>query len=155
FMYNNWPLKNPNPDVTVGIGRSVRNEDEAASDEIRTAFRVKGPDGQPTDQIPSADDMRAEFRRVVALQRTPDNLFSDYGNRSPIIMDRDAMLNLLQNNMLGFWDSKGQDFPNFDQIPAQAQIALMSYNYGLRLSNAPKMCNAVRANDYTTAANES
>jgi hypothetical protein len=30
----------------------------------------------------------------------------------------------------------------------------MSYNYGLRLRNA-KMCNAVRNNDYATAAEES
>ena len=33
FMYNNWPLKSPTPDVTVGVGRSLRTANEAASAE--------------------------------------------------------------------------------------------------------------------------
>jgi len=29
FMYNNWPLKNPNKDVTVGVGRAIDDENMA------------------------------------------------------------------------------------------------------------------------------
>src|SRR4030095_12016308 len=73
----------------------------------------------------------------------------------PLIMDRDAMLRSLGQTMLAFWEASGQAFPDFDQIPAQAQIALMSYNYGLRLRSAPLMCNAVRAGDFVEAAKQS
>jgi hypothetical protein len=61
------------------------------------------------------------------------------------------MLRDLREKMLGFWESKGKSFPNFGAIPAQAQIALMSWNYGLRLSGAPLMCNAVIAGDFVEA----
>jgi hypothetical protein len=150
FMYNNWPVKNPNPDVTVGIGLAVFDEEQAASEEIRNMFRVKG-----SDEVPSAEQMREEFRRVFNLPRTNTNLFADYRDASPLYMDRQAMLDMLREKILLFWDQKGQDFPDFDQIPAQAQVALMSYNYGLRLRGAPKMCDSVRGSDYATAAVES
>jgi hypothetical protein len=113
-------------------------------------FRVKG-----TEEIASEAAMRTEFQRVVDLPRTATNLYSDYRDKSPLFMDRDAMLSALREKMLTFWQQKGQDFPDFDQIPAQAQVALMSYNYGLRLRGAPKMCDAVRGRDYTRAAAES
>jgi hypothetical protein len=150
FMYNNWPLKNPSPDVTVGIGLAVVSEEQAASDEIRSMFRVK-----TTGEIPSEEEMRAEFRRVYNLPRTAGNLLSDYRDKSPLVMDAEAILDMLRSKMLGFWTQKGQDFADFGSIPAQAQVALMSYNYGLRLRNAPKMCNAVRENRYVDAATES
>jgi hypothetical protein len=150
FMYNNWPLKNPNRDVTAGVGRAITDENMAASDEIRSMFTVKA-----TGQGASPEDMRAEFRRVYDLPRTANNLWSDYRDKSPLQMDRDAMLGSLRETLLGFWDSKGQSFPDFATIPAQAQVALMSFNYGIRLSGAPKMCNAVRASDYAEAAAQS
>jgi hypothetical protein len=151
FMYNNWPLKNPTRDVTVGIGLAINSEDQAASDEIRNMFRIK----LNPDETASEDDMRTEFRRVFDLPRTATNLFSDYRDKSPLVMDRDAMLRKLQEKMLAFWQQKGQEFANLDRIPAQAQVALISYNYGLRLRGAPKMCKAVRDGDYLTAAAES
>jgi len=148
FMYNNWPLKNPNLDVTVGVGRALPNADSAAVPEVRDTFTVKATGAPATD-----DDMRAEWNRVAAIPRSATNLFSDYRDASPLLMDPDGMLALLGDNMLRFWGQKGQDF-DFSAIPAQAQVALMSYNYGRRLSNAPKMCNAVRSSDFDTAATE-
>jgi hypothetical protein len=150
FMYNNWPLKNARQDVTAGIGLAIPDEAYAASDEIRGMFVVKAT-GEPA----SPDDMRREFRRVAALPRTPRNLFSDYQARSPLQMDRDAMLRSLFDKMLQFWSVSGAEFPDLAEVPAQAQAALLSYNYGLRLRAAPRMCQAVRDGDYATAADES
>src|SRR3954464_13052181 len=79
FMYNNWPLKNSNRDVTVGIGLAISSEDQAASDEIRSMFRVKA-----TGEVASEEDMRTEFRRVFDLARTATNLFSEYQENSPL-----------------------------------------------------------------------
>jgi hypothetical protein len=150
FMYNNWPIKNQvRRDVTVGVGHYVETEDIAASADVRNMFRIKG-----TSTIPSSDDMRREFRRVYDLPRTATNLWSDYRDRSPLEMDRAEMLRDLREKMLAYWDQKQQNFSNFGAIPAQAQVALMSWNYGLRLRTAPKMCNAVRAGDYMEAAKE-
>jgi hypothetical protein len=148
-------LKNPNLDVTVGVGRSLRNEDEAASEEIRRMFTVRAT-GQPA----TPEDMRQEFRRVAAIPRTAGNLFSDYRDGSSLLMDREAMLESLREFMLRLWAGRGQGSPafvdpDFEQIPAQAQVALMSYNYGLPLLNAPKMCAAVHGLDFHTAAVES
>ncbi|MGA2779683.1 MAG: hypothetical protein ABSF94_19180 [Steroidobacteraceae bacterium] len=150
FMYNNWPLKNPNKDVTVGVGRAIDDENMAASAEIRSMFTVKAT-GLPA----SPQEMKTEFRRVYDLARTADNLHSDFEAKSPLKMDRGAMLRSLADKLLNWWDQKGQSIPDFAAIPAQAQVALMSYNYGARLRTAPKMCAAVNSKDFTAAAKES
>jgi len=156
FMYNNWFIKNPKKDVTIGVGLAIDSssveagEAIVARDEMRSMFTV-----QETGLQPTPDEMKKEFRRVYDLPRTGTNLWSEFGGLSPLQMDRGAMLRCLSEKMLGFWNSKGQSFPNFGAIPAQAQVALMSYNYGARLSIAPNMCNAVRAGDYAGAAAES
>ena len=106
--------------------------------------------GRPADP----GEMLQEYRRVNDLPRTQGNLFSAYRDASPLQMIREEMLSDLRNKLLGFWTSRGQEFPNFAAIPAQAQAALMSWNYGLRLRGAPKMCNAIRAGDFVTAAAE-
>ncbi len=164
FMYNNWSAKNVNPDVTIGVGHALTSlpkmplgpgqftcpagEREAAS--ARTMFRVK------TTRLPaSADQMIAEFRRVYNTERIGGNLYSAFQAPSPLEMDRDAMLRDLRDKMLDYWSRKGQDFPDFATFPSQAQIALMSYNYGARLSSAPHMCNAARASEFAKAAKES
>jgi hypothetical protein len=165
FMYNNWSAKNTKRDVTIGVGYALTSvpmeklndgtstckagEREAASEAIRGMFRVveTGATANPTDMI-------TEFRRVYNTERIGGNLFSAYRDKSPLEMDREAMLRLLREKMLGFWEQRGRDFPNFQTIPAQAQVALMSWNYGLRLRGAPHMCDAVLAGDYLTAAKE-
>jgi hypothetical protein len=163
FMYNNWSAKNKNPDVTMGVGHALSSlpkiglgpgqftcaagEREAAS--ARSMFRIKGTSTQP-----SPDQMIEEFRRVYNTERVGGNLFSAYQAPSPLEMDREAMLKDLREKMLAYWDQKQVQLPDFTGIPAQAQVVLMSWNYGLRLIAAPKMCAAVRAGDYTTAANE-
>jgi hypothetical protein len=151
FMYNNWPLKNKNKDVTVGVGFAITSAAQAASPEIRNLFRLKG-----TTTIPDPEVMKKEYDRVFNLARTATNLHTDYEDKSPVVMDETAMRGFLREKMLEFWESKGQTFPKFENIPAQAQVALMSWNYGLRLSGAPNMCNAVRADppDYDRARKE-
>ena len=166
FMYNNWSAKNAKRDVTIGVGRALPSlpmialgpgqftcaagEREAAA--VRSMFRVKATGGQP-----SADQMIAEYRRVYNTERIGGNLFSAYQTPSPLEMDREAMLRDLQAKMLKFWDDRSVEqhpLPELSTIPAQAQVALMSWNYGLRLRGAPKMCDAVRAGNYVLAANE-
>lgn len=149
YMYNNWPYKNPKKDVTVGVGHALFSENEAASPDVMRMFTVKAT-GQPATR----EEMLQEYRRVNNLPRTQGNLLSAYRDASPLQMIREEMLSDLRNKLLGFWASRGQEFPNFTAIPAQAQAALMSWNYGLRLRGAPKMCNAIRAGDFITAASE-
>jgi hypothetical protein len=150
FMYNNYPLKSPHKDVTAGVGISLVNADAAASPEIRAMFTVRIT-GQPATD----PEMRKEFKRVYDIDRTADNLHTDFEAPSPLQMDRGSMLRKLNDKLLTLWGQSGMTFPNFETIPAQAQVALMSYNYGARLRSAPKMCAAVLAADYETAAKES
>jgi hypothetical protein len=150
FMYNNWPLKNANRDVTVGVGIAVFSEDHAVRPDIRSLFRVKAT-GEPA----SDPEMRAEFRRVYDLPRTAGNLFTDYQDKSPLEIPDAEMRRSLSDKMSEFWDQRGQTFADFASIPAQAQVALASWNYGARLRNAPNMCNAVRSGDFVEAAKQS
>jgi hypothetical protein len=113
FMYDNWPLKNPQPDVSVGVGLGAANEDQAASAEIRNMFRVKA-----AGAVPSDEEMRAESRRVFNLPRTRDNLLSDYRDKSPLIIDRDAMFDMFQSKNIGVSGSRrGRTFPTLTQCP--------------------------------------
>lgn len=164
FMYNNWSAKNKDPDVTIGVGHALISlpkialgpgqftcaAGERAAAGARAMFRIKGTSTQP-----SADQMIAEFRRVYNTERVGGNLFSAYQAPSPLEMDRQAMLKDLRDKMLAYWAERQAQLPDFSGIPAQAQVVLMSWNYGLRLVGAPKMCAALRAGNYTTAANES
>ena len=145
FMYNNWPAKSPTKDVTVGVGLSLRSENDAVRSDIIRLFKRKS-DNEPA----SPEDMRAEFRRVNDTQRIGGNLYTAFRDPSPLYIPKSLMRPNLRENMLTFWDQRGSsaNFPDFPTIPAQAQVALMSYNYGARISRAPKMCKAIKDGNY-------
>jgi hypothetical protein len=147
FFYNNWPLKNSDKDVTVGVGIAVKDRQTAANDPIRNMFRMKA-----TGAIPSTDQIKAEFDRVNDLPRTKDNLFTDYGGQSPMEIPANIMHSSLLAKMNDCWNQRGVPFPDFAKIQAQAQVALLSFNYGMRLSNRLALCDAVKAEDFYTAA---
>ncbi len=152
FMYNNWSAKSPTKDVTVSVGISIRSEQEACRPDIKRLFRRVRGDAPATD-----DDMRAEFRRVYVTERIGGNLFSAFRDPSPLYIPKPALRPTLRELMLTFWDQRGasSNFPDFPAIPAQAQVALMSYNYGARISRAPHMCSAIKDGDYHAAAMQS
>ena len=147
FLYNNWPIKNKKKDVTAGVGSAVSDREKAAADPIRTLFRMKG-----SGAVPSPEQMKKEFDRVNDLPRTPDNLFTDYGDKSPMEIPANIMLSSLLAKMNDCWNQRGVQFPDFAKIQAQAQVALLSFNYGMRLSNRLAMCDAVKAEDFLTAS---
>ena len=150
FMYNNFPLKSPTLDVTAGIGISVPTEDAAARPDVIGMFTFKESQ-EPVDEV----SIRAEWQRVASIERTTDNLFTAYRDASPMEILPEALLDALTTKMLQFWSARGRNVANFDEIPWQAQVALVSINYGLRLTKFPKMCTAVEGNDFATAASES
>jgi len=152
FMYNNWSAKSAAKDVTVGVGISIRSENEAYRSDIKSLFKRKSDNAPATD-----DDMRAEFRRVYNTERMGNNLISAFRDPSPLYIPKPALRPSLREKMLTFWDQRGSspNFPDFATIPAQAQVALRSYNYGARISAAPKMCHAIKLGDYHAAAMQS
>jgi hypothetical protein len=147
FMYNNWPVKNAKKDVTAGVGIAITDRDEAAKDEIRLLFRLKG-----TNSIPTPEQMWAEFDRVNGTKRTNDNLDTEFGAKATMLIPPDLLIKSLEAKMLVCWNQRGALLLEFDRIQAQAQVALMSWNYGMRLINRPAMCDAVAAEDYFKAA---
>ena len=135
----------------MGTGIALHREEDAAREDIRRLFVRKG-----TTEIPSREEMIAEYRRVAGINRTEGNLHTAFHNPSPMEIPLIFMRPSLRRKMLEFWDGRGNhpNLPDFASLPVQAQIALMSYNYGRRLSAAPRMCAAVKAGDYTLAARE-
>ncbi|MBS0528558.1 MAG: hypothetical protein JSS22_04100 [Proteobacteria bacterium] len=152
FMYNNWSSKSATKDVTAGVGISIRSEGEACSPDVKGLFVRRADGGSASD-----DDMRAEFRRVNNTERIGGNLFTAFRDPSPLTIPPERLRPSLREKILTFWDARGAsaDFPDFATIPAQAQVALMSYNYGARISRAPRMCRAIKAKDYAAAALQS
>jgi hypothetical protein len=149
FLYNNWPIKNPNRDVTAGVGIAVPDRDTAASDKIRLLFRMKG-----TNLPPTPEEIKKEFDRVYDQPRTDGNLHTDFEDKSPMYIPPDQMLKSLDAKMLLCWDQRVVQFRDFAGIQAQAQVALMSWNYGMRLSTRTAIRDAVNDGDYFTAAKE-
>jgi hypothetical protein len=147
FLYNNWPYKNKKKDVTAGVGIAVPDEETAAADPIRTLFRMKG-----SGAVPSPEQMKKEFNRVNDQPRTPGNLHTDYGDKSPMEIPANIMLSSLLAKMNLCWNQRGVQFDDFAKIQAQAQVALVSFNYGIRISNRRPMCDAVKAEDFLTAS---
>jgi hypothetical protein len=155
FMYNNWPVKNPRQkDVTIGVGHALPNADEAVRPEILRMFT-----DPETGSAPGTERMRQEFEWVEKTPRTGGNLYSTFQNaprdgKKPLVMNRAAMLLDLRSKLIEFWSQRGTVLPNLLGVPAQAQAALLSYNYGARLFSAPDMCAAVRAGDFVTASDQ-
>jgi hypothetical protein len=144
FMYNNYPLKTDKQDVTCGIGFSIRTEDEALN--FQRLFRVKA-----TGQVPTDTEMRTEFKRVKDIDRTATNLYTDYEAKSPLTMDMDAVWEYMQSLMKGKFDGqRGQPdtgfLSHFKEMPAQAQVALVSYNYGWAIIKSPSLCRILNKN---------
>jgi hypothetical protein len=138
FMYSNRPLKTDKRDVTCGIGFRIETPDQAATT-FRPLFRVKA-----TGQVPSDPQMRAEFGRVDGIPRTATNLFTDYRDASEFAMDEAATWEYMQGLMRAKFEGQrglaGAGFlARFKDMPAQAQIALVSYNYGWSIEQSPNL----------------
>ncbi len=145
FMYNNWPLKTDKQDVTCGIGFRLENREIAGGDTIRNLFRVKA-----TGVVPSGDLMKAEFDRVALIPRTATNLYSAYRDTSDYAMDEDATWEHMRALMRGKFEGQrgvasAGFLAHFKEMPAQAQIALVSYNYGWSIEKSPSLCRILNA----------
>jgi hypothetical protein len=155
FMYNNYPYKNTKMDVTCGIGIWLGSADAAASEPIRNMFRIKT---RPAE-IPSQEMMKKDWKRASEKKRTMNNI-QEYGKESELFMDKDAMYEYAFQMLKTRWDNQRQsrncpELDSFDTMPAQAQIACMSYNYGFYISQTKLMKKAIADGDYDTAGKQS
>jgi hypothetical protein len=144
FMYNNRPLKTDKQDITCGIGFRIETAEVGATT-FRPLFRVKA-----TGLVPSEPQMRAEFHRVDGIPRTATNLFTDYADASAYAMDEAATWEFMRGLMRSKFEAQrsaagGEFLTHFKDMPAQAQIALVSYNYGWSIERSPKLCRILNA----------
>jgi hypothetical protein len=152
-LYNNRTSEDAKQDVTCGIGHLLPSADAAAT--------VKGMFYDPaTGQPATAQQMIDDWNAASKILRTGSNLETDYARACKMRMDEDAMV----DDMAGVMKSRLQailapgkcpELDSFAEMPAQAQVAVASFNYGFLLTSTRNMKEALGEWDFDRAGQES
>lgn len=152
-MYNNRPASSSRQDVTCGIGFRLDPREVVTQYWVKTMFY--NPD---TKQTPSDDQMLADWDAAAALPRTGTNL-KQYADVCHLRMwpdkvyDRMAVI-LRDQKLPALLKSFPEDFRDFANYPAAAQVFCVSFAYGRLPFDFPKLRAAIRENNFAAAAKQ-
>lgn len=136
--------------VTVGRGKLLATADAAAA----LGFRHRDPNKAATEE-----EIRAEYAVIDDLVGSPKIAAEYYRDFTTLYLPPSEINQLVLDHMRGDFDDLLRMFPEFDNYPLSAQIALWDLIYnlgpkGLR-DEFPKMRQAIRESDWEGAASES
>jgi hypothetical protein len=159
-MYNNKRSEGDRQDVTCGIGILLTSRDSACQPEIKAMFRNKNT-GQPATD----DELRADWDTASNILRTGNNLEhtadnKGYGDQCQLVMDATLVgeysQKVLQRKLADVRKPGAcQELNGFAQMPAQAQVAIASFNYGYLVTVTKNFRAALGDWDFDRAARES
>jgi hypothetical protein len=151
-MYNNWPRSGPNPDVTYGVGTSILNKSDCKF-HVQWFFAKNTRYSQPA----TLPDVEKDWQTAADMPRDNPWTLNDYAAKTSLEVDPAKALEGLVANVksLVLGRLAHADFADFAKWPAQAQIAVASYCYGISANGAPKMRAAIKALDFDTAGLQS
>jgi len=136
--------------VTVGVGTLLPNADAAAA----LAFRHRGSQALASDV-----EIRAEYETIDAMQGSVRQSAEYYASFTSLFLPEEEFEPLVRAHMREIFDALLRLFPYFGNYPQSVQIALwdMAYNLGVDglRREFPNFCQAVRDEDWETAAAES
>jgi phosphatidylserine/phosphatidylglycerophosphate/cardiolipin synthase-like enzyme/V8-like Glu-specific endopeptidase len=152
-MYNNRPASSTKQDVTCGIGFLLDPRSVVTQAWVKEMFFNPATHQTPTDEQMLADwDAAAnlartgnnlgQYRLVCKMQMYPDRVY----NRMALIL-RDQKLPAL----LRSFPDDFRDFPNF---PAAAQVFSVSFAYGRLPFDFPKMRASIREGRWADASQQ-
>jgi hypothetical protein len=152
FLYSNKGKPGvTRSDVTIGIGISLPTKVSCGAYVGR--FFVKGTN---FSSVATLEQIEADWVTVDGMSRATNTL-DDFGRAVQTeIRPEDAI-----RFTIAFYGKyvpgrlNSTDFADFADWPAQAQVALASYCYGLSPEGAPKMRAALRKRDFDTAGLQS
>jgi hypothetical protein len=151
-MYNNFPEKTQtNPDVTYGVGTSVR-----VKADCRFHLQWFFAKGTSFSQPASLAELEADWQKASDMPRGPNTL-TDYDKATKLeVVPAKALEGMVLNfKSLVLGRLVHADFADFAKWPVQAQIGLVSYCYGIDPRIAPKMRAALKAKNFDTAGLQS
>lgn len=136
--------------VTVGVGTRLPSAAAAAA----LAFRHR--DGEA---IASGAEIRAEYELIDAMDGGEGISAEDYLPFTTLYLPEEEFEPLVRDHMREILDDLLNLFPYFGNYPKSVQIAIwdMAYNLGVNgmRGKFPSFCQAVRDEDWETAAAES
>jgi GH24 family phage-related lysozyme (muramidase) len=137
-----------NGNVTVGVGRMLRNADAAA----KLAF-VRNADGAAA----SEKEIRDEFAVVAGKEK--DKLASFYKQFTTLHLTKDTIEALLTADLQTAISGLQRDFKDYDTYPTGVQEALIDRAFNLGnaklINEFPKFVGHIRNRDWKAAARES
>ncbi len=157
-MYNN---KNggtiTDNDVTCGIGIRLPSEESACAPEIKKMFRNKKTNLPATD-----DELKQDWKTTSGILRTGnvvDKKIMQYYEKCALFMDEALALDRAAETMASrLADTRKpgvcDDLDAFARMPAQAQIAITSFNYGYYVYKTRFLRAAVGQWDFDEAARQ-
>jgi hypothetical protein len=161
-MYNNKASAAAPQDVTCGIGFFLPTKESACDAEIKALF-INKTTRQPAGDAELMKDWETASNILRVWGNAP-NLETEYTEKCQLVMDQDKTWTHMQTGMkrrLAHVRRPGacQGLDDFAKMPAQAQVALTSFNYGWFITSAPILCNhlmgwdfdSVQKSCYTTA----
>ena len=152
-MYNNRPAGSTVQDVTCGVGFRLDPRTAATQAWVKNLFFDPATKATPTDA-----QMLADWDAAAQLARTANNLVQ-YAIVCAMRMYPDRVYNqmaliLRDQKLPALLKSFPDDFGNFANFPAAAQVFCVSFAYGRIPFDYPKMRAAIRAGNWAEAAKE-
>jgi hypothetical protein len=147
-MYNNRQNKSQPQDVTCGIGFRLPSKASACAKWVKDMFI-----GGPGDA-----EMMADWDAAAAILRTGASV-EEYAKACKQRMDSDKVIQQTGRRLAGVVKdlnapgAYADQFLLFDEWPAQAQVALVSYAYGWSPAKAPNMSSALDSWHFEDASN--
>jgi V8-like Glu-specific endopeptidase len=152
-MYNNRPASSTKQDVTCGIGFLLDPREVATQSWVKTMFFDPA-----TNQTPSDDQMLADWDAAANLARSGNNLgqyavvchMRMHPNK---VYDRMAVI-LRDQKLPALLKSFPNDFKDFANYPAAAQVFCVSFAYGRLPFDFPKMRASIRDGRWAEASTQ-
>lgn len=137
--------------VTIGVGHLVRNLRNA----LKLNLVVAG--GERAGAIATKEQLTADYENVK--KQPPGQLAYKYKKYTKLIMKVVEVNRLTNKHIKSFYSELKRLFPEFDDYPTEARLALLDIIFNLGMTKLrkewPKLNKAVKIKDWTEAAAES
>jgi len=152
-IYNNRPASSTKQDVTCGIGFLLSPREVVTQKWVKAMFYDPN-----TNQTPSDEQLLADWDAAANLARTATNL-GEYGNVCKMRMYpekiRERMALILRDQKLpALLKSFPEDFKDFANYPAAAQVFCVSFAYGRLPFDFPHLRTSIRDGRWADAAEQ-
>ena len=158
-LYNAKPTA---VDVTLGIGISLPKKESAMAPDIVALCFDPATNLPATAEQMKTDWLTASTMRIPGHQRSFNSVtgeLSPFAQRCLMRMTLAKITSSVQEKLVANFNggkrSHTEHYPNFEAYPAEAQVAIASFNYGIPAINTfPLLSMAISNGDWNLAARQ-